>query len=210
MLTFEGKLADAVYSSTTGGVTAAFTHIWDGESRPYLQSVHDTLFPNPQLDPLDLSQDTHFRQFLRLRSGFNEAGISNYFRWELHQPLSKLTRNLHENQKYLSIPMPAYKEIAGLEILERSSSGRVQEMRLDLRQKDNSIASVNLRKDSILLGLRATYSLLFTIDPIYRGGTLTGYTFRGGGLGHGVGMSQYGSYHLARQGYSAANILKFY
>ncbi len=210
VLTYQGQLVDAVYSSTTGGVTAAFTHIWDGESRPYLQSIPDTLSPNPQLNPLDLSRDNHFRQFLRLRNGFNEAGISNYFRWELDQPLSKLTRNLRENQKYLSVPMPAYNEIVGLEILERSPSGRVQEMRLDLRQPDNSIASVRLRKDSILLGLRATYSLLFTIDPIHRGGTLTGYTFSGGGLGHGVGMSQYGSYHLARLGYSAENILQFY
>ena len=209
VLTYEGQLVDAVYSSTTGGVTADFTHIWDGEPRPYLQSKPDSLLGNP-LNTLDLSRDDHFRQFLSLRNGFNEAGISNYFRWELHQPLAKLTRNLRENQKYLGIPMPPYESIAGLEILERSPSGRVQEMRMDLRQSDGTVASVNLRKDSILLGLRATYSLLFTLDPIYRDGTLTGYTFNGGGLGHGVGMSQYGSYHLARQGFNAANILSFY
>ena len=209
VLTYEGELVDAVYSSTTGGVTADFTHIWDGEPRPYLQSRPDSLFGNP-LRALDLSREDHVRQFLSLRNGFNEAGISNYFRWQLHQPLAKLTRNLRENQKYLGIPMPPYETIAGLEILERSPSGRVQEMRMDLRQSDGTVASVNLRKDSILLGLRATYSLLFTLDPIYTGGTLTGYTFNGGGLGHGVGMSQYGSYHLARRGFSAANILSFY
>ncbi|MEL7086036.1 MAG: SpoIID/LytB domain-containing protein [Cyanobacteria bacterium J06597_1] len=210
VLTYDGQLVDAVYSSTSGGMTADFTHIWDGEPRPYLQSLPDTLLQNPPVGTLDLSRDDHFRQFLGWRSGFNEAGVSNYFRWRLDQPLGKLTDNLRENQKYLGIAIPPYEEIVGLEIIERSPSGRVQAMRLDLRQRDGNLTSVTLRKDEILLGLRATYSLLFAIDPMHTDGDLSGYRFIGGGLGHGVGMSQYGSYTLARRGLSAINILSFY
>ncbi|WP_017326054.1 SpoIID/LytB domain-containing protein [Synechococcus sp. PCC 7336] len=210
VLTFDGQLADAVYSSTTGGITAAFNHIWDGDPRPYLQPIPDTLLLGQQVVDLDLTRDDHFRRFLSLRSGFNETGISNYFRWEIPQPLPKLTHNLQENQKYLSLPFPPYQSIASLEILERSPSGRVQALKVNLRQADSNIIPVTLRKDAILLGLRATYSLLFTVDPIASGGVLRGYNFSGGGLGHGVGMSQYGSYHLARQGYRATDILAFY
>ena len=61
-----------------------------------------------------------------------------------------------------------------------------------------------------MLGLRATYSLLFAIDPIYTEGSLSGYWFIGVGVGQGVGMSQYGSYTLARRGLNATNILSFY
>lgn len=42
------------------------------------------------------------------------------------------------------------------------------------------------------------------------GKTLTGYRFIGGGLGHGVGMSQTGAYRLARMGWSYQQILAFY
>jgi SpoIID/LytB domain protein len=210
VLTADNQLADAVYSSTTGGVTAAFEDVWDGEPRSYLKPVPDSLLLRTQIGKLDLSQESDLRQFLALRTGFNEAGLSSYFRWDLDQSLAKLTANLRENQKYLGIPLPPYKQIAGLEVLERSPSGRVLKLRVDLQQADGSITSVTLQKDAILLGLRATYSLLFTIDPIVENGQLTGYTFTGGGLGHGVGMSQYGSYHLASEGYSAKDIIEFY
>lgn len=39
---------------------------------------------------------------------------------------------------------------------------------------------------------------------------LKGYTFVGGGLGHGVGMSQTGAYHLGELGWSHDRILSFY
>lgn len=39
---------------------------------------------------------------------------------------------------------------------------------------------------------------------------LKGYAFIGGGLGHGVGLSQAGSYRLSRLGWSAEQILNFY
>jgi SpoIID/LytB domain protein len=39
---------------------------------------------------------------------------------------------------------------------------------------------------------------------------LKGYAFVGGGLGHGVGMSQTGAYHLGELGWSSDQILSFY
>jgi len=38
----------------------------------------------------------------------------------------------------------------------------------------------------------------------------TSFTLTGSGAGHGVGLSQYGAYQLARQGSSAADILRYY
>ena len=41
-------------------------------------------------------------------------------------------------------------------------------------------------------------------------GKVTGYTLRGGGFGHGVGMSQNGARQMAQEGYSAMDILLFF
>lgn len=42
------------------------------------------------------------------------------------------------------------------------------------------------------------------------GGTLTGWTISGRGFGHNVGMSQWGAYAMAKQGFSYEEILSFY
>ena len=41
VLTYNNRAIDALYSSTTGGITSNYNDIWDGTPRPYLQSVLD-------------------------------------------------------------------------------------------------------------------------------------------------------------------------
>ena len=41
-------------------------------------------------------------------------------------------------------------------------------------------------------------------------GTVVGYTLNGGGFGHGVGMSQNGAKSMAKNGYTAEDILGFF
>jgi SpoIID/LytB domain protein len=52
---------------------------------------------------------------------------------------------------------------------------------------------------------------LFYLEPTYDANQrLQSLFFVGGGFGHGVGMSQYGSYKLSQLGWSAEKILGFY
>ncbi|HIK19520.1 MAG TPA: SpoIID/LytB domain-containing protein [Synechococcus sp. M44_DOE_062] len=207
VLTYNGELVDAVYSSTNGGISAAFEDVWDGDPRPYLRPQADIAHQPGQ--PLDLRQESSFQAFLAQREGFNEAGVSRLFRWEFSLSLEELNTQLRAGQDYLGIPMPTWSSIAGMQILERSASGRVQAMQLDL-QTAEGIHSILLRKDQVRLAFPRLYSTLFRIEPLKQGEQLTGYRFIGGGFGHGVGLSQYGSYTLARQGFNAAQILAFY
>ena len=70
---------------------------------------------------------------------------------------------------------------------------------------------VVLEKDEILLAFEEPNSLLFYVDPLYDPNRkLKGYAFIGGGFGHAVGLSQYGSYHLGKNGYSYDRILNFF
>lgn len=50
----------------------------------------------------------------------------------------------------------------------------------------------------------------FVISTGKKDGNVVGYTLSGGGFGHGVGMSQNGAARMARDGYGAGEILRFF
>lgn len=207
VLTYNGKLVDAVYSSSNGGISAGFEEVWDGEPRPYLRPRADIAHQPAQ--PFDLRRESDFKAFLEQREGFHEAGVSRLFRWEFSQSLAELNAQLRAAQEYLGIPLPEWTTIQGLQVLERSVSGRVQALQVDLETPQGSHSLV-LRKDQVRLAFPRLYSTLFRVEPLKQGKELAGYRFIGGGFGHGVGLSQYGAYTLARRGLNAAEILAFY
>ena len=66
----------------------------------------------------------------------------------------------------------------------------------------------NADKVRIALGLKSS---LFTLEKVCnQKGGLEGVKIRGCGFGHGLGMSQWGAYGMAEQGYNYQDILKYY
>ena len=53
-------------------------------------------------------------------------------------------------------------------------------------------------------------SAYFICSGVHDGERLAGFQILGGGYGHGVGMSQNGAEHLARQGYTWQEILDYF
>ena len=47
-------------------------------------------------------------------------------------------------------------------------------------------------------------------ETVTSGGTLTGWTISGRGFGHNIGLSQWGAYAMAAQGFGYDEILQFY
>ncbi|MEM1367063.1 MAG: SpoIID/LytB domain-containing protein [Cyanobacteria bacterium P01_H01_bin.15] len=205
VLTYQGQLVDALYSSTSGGVTSNFADIWDGENRPYLTSVIDAPKALWDLETEDLSSEDAFRRFIALADGFNEDGRSA-FRWNKPSTLSELGADLQAYLKKRKHPLADFQELKTLEITERSPSGRILAL-----NATTDIGTIALYKTEVRSAFGPPRSTLFYLEPITDAtGALTGYAFVGGGFGHGVGMSQYGSYNLANLGWDAAKILKFY
>lgn len=207
VLTYQNTLVDAVYSSTTGGVTAAFEDVWNGEPRPYLQPVVDALPGRWDLNLNPLSDEGNLRSFLTQGEGFNENDRDwRYFRWQTQNTLPELAAQLHHYLKPRKHPLADFQHLRGLRVEQRARGGRVQRLLVSTDQGD-----LYLEKDQIIQALEAPNSLLFYLNPVQNeAGQLTGYTFVGGGLGHGVGLSQAGSYHLANLGWSSDRILGFY
>ncbi|MEC4805148.1 MAG: SpoIID/LytB domain-containing protein [Jaaginema sp. PMC 1079.18] len=205
VLTYNNELIDALYSSTTGGITAQFSDIWDGENRPYLQPRVDSPNPPWNLAQQPLNDEATFRRFIALTDGFNESGI-NVFRWDRQSSIEALTADLNRYLERTKNPITNITRITNMAVTERSPSGRI--LTLSVYTDKGTIA---LHKTEARSAFEPPRSTLFYLEPIQDANqSLTGYRFIGGGFGHGVGMSQYGSYNLANLGKTAPEILAFY
>ncbi len=238
VLTYNGELIDALYSSTTGGITARFSDVWNGFDRPYLQPVVDSLAITWDLAARPLSDENNFRSFINLKNQFNEDDWPT-FRWQRPGTLANITEGVKEYLTNRKNPMASLKAVTGLTVTERSDSGRVQTVLVN-----TDIGDFELHKNEVVSALIPPRSQLFYLEPWYEeteqkennasGGNapvtdanktttsppdakqtppvpvLKGYTFVGGGFGHGVGMSQTGSYRLGESGWPYQRILQFY
>lgn len=207
VLTYQNELVDALYSSTTGGVTAPFQDVWEGEARPYLQPVIDAA-PNQvwSLTRRSLGDEQSFRAFINLRQGFNEAS-QKHFRWREEATIPEITKTLKTYLQQQKHPLANFQTLGQIAVTKRSAAGRVQQVTVQ-----TNLGPVQLAKDEIIRAFEPPRSLLFYLEPRYQpdGKTLKGYAFVGGGLGHGVGLSQTGAYRLGELGWSSAKILQFY
>jgi SpoIID/LytB domain protein len=231
VLTYNNKVVDALYSSTTGGVTASYNDLWDGQERPYLRSVIDSVTSSIDLKRSDLTDENRFRTFIDRRDGFNEVGWGK-FRWKTDSTLDEIKKTLQEFLKLSGDVDTKFSQIKQISITKRAPSGRVLAMEVVTDTK-----TITLEKDEIIDAFYAPNSTLFYIQPIFAEDNklgvkqntigkpsqqstqnkpneptkiLKGYSFVGGGLGHGVGMSQTGSYNLGNLGWSYDRILDFY
>jgi peptidoglycan hydrolase-like amidase len=214
VLTYDNQLIDALYSSTTGGVTASFEDAWNGEERPYLQPVIDAPKALWDLLKYPLDNEQTFRDFIGLNKGFNEAGSSKVFRWHKNRSITDLNQDLQLYLRKTHHPLAEFKTIESMEVKERSPSGRILTLNIQ-----TDIGKVQLHKNEIRSALEPPRSTFFYLEPIYNNvksnakndaKKINGYSFIGGGFGHGVGLSQYGSYNLAKLGWTAEQILAFY
>lgn len=205
VLTYKNELVDALYSSTTGGITASFSDVWEGAERPYLKPLIDAPKPLWDLSRYPLANEKVLRNFLGLKQGFNETGLK-VFRWQQERKISDLNQDLRKYLKKVNHPLADFTTIKSLEIVKRSQSGRILTLLID-----TDLGNIKLHKNEVRSAFEPPKSTLFYLDPVYnQNKQLAAYVFTGGGLGHGVGLSQNGSYNLAKLGWSAEQILAFY
>lgn len=205
VLTYKDELIDAVYFAVSGGVTADYNDLWNGMDRPYLQPVLDSANNIWDLSTNSLADEQNFRKFMSLNKGFNEEG-SIEFRWQEVVSLSDITKYLQGYFREKKSPWAKIKTVKKVEVVERSLGGRVLKMTVE-----TDMGLIELNKDEVQNAFWVPWSTLFYLDAVYKPDkTLWGYTFVGGGFGHGVGFSQKGSIKLAELGWSSDRILNFY
>ncbi|NNG17728.1 MAG: SpoIID/LytB domain-containing protein, partial [Gemmatimonadales bacterium] len=193
VLTHRGRVIDPFFSSTCGGTTAAGIEVFRAAERPYLQSL-------PDVSP----------------TGEAYCSLSPRFRWRQEWTGDELTRTV---RRFL----PAVSSIGGSEIssvrdvavTERTTSGRVAAIAIQLAGKGGGSGSVVVRGPDIRRVLRPTTGQLllsaqFLLTAERQGGRVQQLAADGAGAGHGVGFCQWGAVGRARAGQEYHEILAAY
>ena len=210
--TFDGRLIQALYSSTSGGHTA------DSEESfatviPYLRGVPDAERGEAfeRVPSLELFRSAAAPAALRgLRSGDFDADWGRFHRWTAEWTMPQITEVI---SAYAGRPVGA---VLAINVLERGPSGRV--LRIEYVTEAGTFTDTKDRIRSSLRFFNASstptnlLSTLFYIEPVQNPGTgaPSGYRAFGGGFGHGVGLSQTGAVGMAERGRTYDEILTHY
>ena len=197
VLTFENNLVNAFYHASNGGISANSNEAWDMKDYPYF-------LPRFDKKTLNILLGNNMRDQMKL-DYFLDHPIEDFyghrhylFRWEKKISSHQIEDALSSHELFKN-----NKKISTIKAIKRSISGRVVE--LEIRQ-GNSNDRIILSKDNIRRYLRFLPSNLFIIDKLND----NFWVFRGGGFGHGVGLSQSSAIEMAESGLTFEKILAHY
>ena len=200
VLTCNGELISCYYYSTSAGVTNDMS-TWEGEDTAYI-SCAGLEFTNG----LNLCNEADFSQFICSQNMCYDS-ISAFYRWNATLNILELKES--ENGKLRSI-----------EVHTRNQAGYITEIELKYENEtkvlknENEIRKVlgkylteiNLNNGTIRTDLSMLPSACFEVVSVSDETII----LRGGGFGHGIGMSQYGAKSMAETGFSYEDIVKYY
>jgi len=183
---YDGTYIRANYCSTCGGHTASNDEVWNQAPLAFLRGTPDR----------DAKAD-----FCR---------TSKHYRWEETLTGEEFWKNFHAY--YLTDASEQGESLRGIEVKERSESGRVREFlvrtsRRDVVVKGDAIRWAVRRPGAGSAPLRSTY---FDVETKKKNGRIERVVLRGRGFGHGVGMCQTGALGMSREGYDYQKILRHY
>lgn len=213
VLTYDGALISALYSSTSGGHTADNEESFSSAPVPYLRGVPDAqrgeaLEHVPSLEVFRAhGRPTSLRA---AKEGDLESDWSRYHRWTFEW-----------DRQEISDVVSAFAgtnvgRVLGIEALERGPSGRVLRLAY-VTEAGTFVAEKFAIRTSLTYitssGSRASLpSTLFFVEEIRdpRTKEVEGFRVYGGGFGHGVGLSQTGAVGMAEKGATFDEILRHY
>jgi stage II sporulation protein D len=224
VLIHAGQILSALYSSSMGGHTESNEYVFPSggypgtNAHPALRGIHDGPGPAPE----DLSTEEGVRTFYTtVYPGASEvspstgAPLTSLHRWTRSRSAAELLARLKES---FGVPASATR-LDDLATTLRGHSGRMMRVVAtgdwgstmvqgwsDLRRLA-TVAGVTPGGTSAPSAPNSPSTYAVTRDG---GGAVASVLFYGGGFGHNVGMSQYGSQGRALRGQDAETILTAY
>ncbi len=209
-------------------------------NRLFLQRVHDNSDGISSTEIDDLKEETSFAAFITSRNEEDFEASEPWYRWtyeveqidagricrlmqDRYRNNEKLILTLERNE-YVSKPIESFDRILDIFVSKRGAGGIAEELLIvtaehtykviseyNIRCVLNNGVSKVLRQDgSEVSSPTLLPSAFFTLEIVREQEGVVGYVLSGGGFGHGVGMSQNAAKQMAKDGYTAENILMFF
>ena len=239
VLTYDGEVITAYYSSTTCG-SSTDIKIWgmSPEEYPYLIGRMLSL---EESQP-NLTDEETFRNFIKDTEYPTFDTDFGWYRWNIYSDLATLSdainislSKLGENgSQYVLVrqldgefrqaPIRSLGTVTRMEVTERDAGGIVYELLVEgtkatiriLRQGNvrsylgHRSHQIHKKDGSTSTNMGTIPSAFICLEEVFDGDKLIGYQIYGGGYGHGVGMSQNAAKTMAAQGMDCAEILQFF
>ena len=198
ILTYENKPINAFYHGSNGGVSATAGESWQIQDYSYFNSIIDGSKSLSKIFKLPIISESDLNNFLDFDKEKFYGSYHSLFRWNKKISSLEIKAKLIKNEL-----ININENVLDLNSIERGSSGRVTKLEIQTNKVNKSIVLV---KDDIRRVLSFIPSNLFTINKL----SDDLWLLRGGGFGHGVGLSQSGAIEMAKLGFSYEQILNHY
>ena len=198
ILTYENQPINAFYHGSNGGVSATAGESWQIQDYSYFNSIIDGSKSLNTIFKLPIKNESDLNNFLDFDKEQFYGSNHSLFRWNKKISSLEIKEKLLKN-KLININ----EDVLNLNSIERGSSGRVKKLEI---QTDKANKSIVLVKDDIRRVLNFIPSNLFTINKL----SDDLWLLKGGGFGHGVGLSQSGAIRMAELGFTYEQILNHY
>ena len=210
VLKFGEEVAATYYFSTSCGYTTS-EMIWKNGSEENTYISGKLL--NDSMERLDLSNEDAFRQFILNEEYETYDSGESWYRWDMTVPIDHISKNIQE--------MKDIGNVTDVKVTQRNDGGVVHKVlvmgekgELEITYEHAIRVALNGKGQTIhrtygkdVSGGNMLPSGFFVIDRVEESGKLTAVRFRGGGFGHGAGMSQNGANHMAEAGKTYEEIL---
>lgn len=223
VIIYDGKICDARYSKSCGGIMERFENLWEGEPLPYMQNKSD--MPKESSINVDLTKEENATDWVFLNpktfcsphtidekelkkylGNVDEEG--NYFRWKEEITQTELTKNLNEK---LNIKV---KNVLKITPIKRAGSGRLLKLEIEYTDVNDKIKKEIIYKDynvRLVLHPKFLFSSAIVIKSEKDNNDLPiKFIYYGAGWGHGAGMCQIGALGMSLNGYKTEDILMHY
>lgn len=200
VVTCNGALISCYYYSTSPGVTNDMSS-WEGENAGYISCMGLEFYGG-----LNLMDAADFSQFMTREPASYDAA-SDFYRWKAVLDISVVKES-------------AKGELKSITVKQRNQSGYITQLELKYANTTETLKNENqirkvlgnyleevvLQSEKVRTDLSMVPSACFEVLDVEEGKIL----LRGGGFGHGIGMSQYGAKGMAEAGHTYKEIIDYY
>lgn len=213
----DGKLCDARFSKSCGGVYEEFENCWEPVHHSYLAARRDS---ENEMDFPDLRVEENAREWILSRPdafcGTTDKDIlsqvlnnydqetTDFYRWKVEYTQDEISELVHRRSG------TDYGKIIDLIPVERGTSGRLFRLKIVGTKLTKIIGKeLEIRRT---LSPSHLYSSAFIVEQgkVDEKGLPETFTLYGAGWGHGVGLCQIGAAVMGSRGYNYRQILLHY